>query len=268
MAASKGAPGVAEIGPDAVTIGVQTYSFRDRSLDDAITAMRSIGLRECELYQGHIEPKLDGAELMHWRETAPLGPLHETRVKLDAAGIVLYAFNYSFRPEWTDRAIERGFEMAKALGTDKITASSTLSTVDRIDRFAKQYQIYVGMHGHDRPEHGEFAAPESFAQAMQGHSKYICVNLDIGHFTAAGYDAVDYLKQHHDRILTLHLKDRKRNHGDNLPFGQGDTPIKQVLLTLKQNAWTIPANIEYEYKGADTVTEVRRCYDYCRQIIA
>jgi sugar phosphate isomerase/epimerase len=123
------------------------------------------------------------------------------------------------------------------------------------------------MHGHSNPAAGEFASPESFAAAMQGHSKYICVNLDIGHFTAAGYDAVDYLKQHHDRILTLHLKDRKKNDGDNVPFGEGDTPIRQVLLTLKQKGWSIPANIEYEYKGADTVAEVRRCYEYCRKIV-
>jgi len=257
----------AEIAPGAVVIGVQTYSFRDRSLDDAIKAMNSIGLRECELFQGHIEPKLHGVELMKWRETAPLGPLREVRAKLDAAGVELYAFNYSFRPDWTDRAIEHGFEMAKALGTDKITASSTVPTVDRIDKYAKQYQIYVGMHGHSNPAAGEFASPESFAAAMQGHSKYICVNLDIGHFTAAGYDAVDYLKQHHDRILTLHLKDRKKNDGDNVPFGEGDTPIRQVLLTLKQKGWSIPANIEYEYKGADTVAEVRRCYEYCRKIV-
>ncbi|WP_180539373.1 sugar phosphate isomerase/epimerase family protein [Nevskia soli] len=266
--AQKGEPVMpAEIAPAAVVIGVQTYSFRDRSLEDAIKAMNSIGLRECELFQGHIEPKLHGAELMKWRETASLGPLREVRVKLDAAGVELYAFNYSFRPDWTDRAIEHGFEMAKALGTDKITASSTVPTVDRIDKYARQYQIYVGMHGHSNPAAGEFASPESFAAAMQGHSKYICVNLDIGHFTAAGYDAVDYLKQHHDRILTLHLKDRKKNDGDNVPFGEGDTPIRQVLLTLKQKGWSIPANIEYEYKGADTVAEVRRCYEYCRKIV-
>jgi len=100
-------------------------------------------------------------------------------------------------------------------------------------------------------------------------SKWFAVNLDIGHFYAAGYDPVDYLQRHHDKIITLHIKDRKRpSDGANLPFGEGDTPIKPVLALLKQNKWKIPANIEYEYKGADTVTEVKRCYQYIKDALA
>ena len=29
--------------------------------------------------------------------------------------------------------------------------------------------------------------------------------------------------------------------------------------------WSIPANIEYEYKGGDSSQEVRRCLEYCRR---
>ena len=50
----------------------------------------------------------------------------------------------------------------------------------------------------------------------------------------------------------------------NLPLGQGDTPIKEVLKTLEEHRWPIPANIEYEYKGGDTVEEVKKCYEYCK----
>jgi len=107
---------------------------------------------------------------------------------------------------------------------------------------------------------------------MAGNSKYIAINLDIGHFTAANFDAVDFLKQHHDRIVTLHVKDRKKNQGDNLPLGQGDTPIKEVLQTLKKNRYKIPANIEYEYGGKgkqfDTLAEVKKCFEYCKNALA
>jgi len=68
--------------------------------------------------------------------------------------------------------------------------------------------------------------------------------------------------------VTLHLKDRKKDHGANLPFGQGDTPIKEVLKTLEEHRWPIPANIEYEYKGGDTVEEVKKCYEYCKAALA
>jgi sugar phosphate isomerase/epimerase len=252
-----------------VQLGVQSYSFRDRPLDAALKAMVDIGLSECELYQGHIEPKLGRDELRKWRLSVPMDEFHKTRKKFDAVGVLLYAYNISFRDDFTDEEIARGFEMAHALGVTRITASSTLSMVGRIEPHAVRAKIYVGMHNHSNvKDPNEFATPESLDKAIQGRSPYIAINLDIGHFTAANFDAVDFLAKHHSRIVTLHIKDRKKNQGDNVPLGEGDTPIKPVLQMLKKNKYPIPANIEYEYKGGDTVVEVRKCLDYCKQALA
>ena len=252
-----------------VEIGVQSYSFRDRSLDDAIQGMVEVGLGECELYEGHVEPKLNRDELRKWRTTVSMDHFRGVRKKFDDAGVRLYAYNYSFRDNFTDEEIARGFEMAQALGVDIITASSTLTVVDRVDREAQKAHIKVGFHGHSDVKHpNEFSTPETFEKAMAGHSPYINVNLDIGHFFAAGFDPVDFITRHHKRIVTLHLKDRKKDNGANMPFGQGDTPIKPVLQLLEKNKFDIPANIEYEYRGADTVAEVKKCFEYCKQALA
>lgn len=58
-------PGIAGFSPGAkidskvagVQLGAQSYSFRDMPLDAAIAAMAEIGLGECELWSGHVEPR-------------------------------------------------------------------------------------------------------------------------------------------------------------------------------------------------------------------
>jgi sugar phosphate isomerase/epimerase len=256
-----------------VQIGAQSYSFRDRPLEACLEGFREVGLGECELWQGHVEPRnLKWTELKNWRLTAPLSHFHEIREKLDRAGVLLYAYNFSFRREMTDAEIERGFEIAKALGVENITASATVSVAPRVDQYAQKYKIMVGFHGHDQTDKpDEFSTPETFARALQGASQYIGVNLDTGHFVAAGGDPVAYIREHHARINMIHLKDRKKNHGANLPFGEGDTPNAEVLRLLRDEGWKIPANIEYEYgeekAGLDTVAEVKKCFAYCRKAL-
>jgi sugar phosphate isomerase/epimerase len=252
-----------------VTIGAQSYSFRDRDLDGAIKAMQEIGLGSVELFSGHAEPRIrDRAEMRKWRETVSLDHFKQIRKKLDDAGIELWAYNYSFRDDYSDKEIERGFEFAHALGVDKITASSNIATAKRIDPFAAKAKVYVGMHNHSNIKPNEFATPDNFAEAMNGTSKYIGINLDIGHFWAANFDPVEYLEKTAKRTVCIHLKDRKKNQGANMPFGEGDTPIKAVLELMSKKKYKFPANIEYEYKGADTVVEVKKCYEHCRKLLS
>lgn len=305
---------------NGVRIGLQSYSFRSLSLDDAIKAMAEIGIGECELFSGHVEPRIGppggggprppqagtsvsgppaGAapagsppqgqmgggrgqmtpemreamrkrqeETRKWRLTVSLDHFKDVRKKFDAAGIEIQAYNLSFNDNFTDEEIDRGFQMAGALGVKIITASSTLSSAKRVAPFADKYKITVAMHNHaNLTDPNEFAKPESFAAAL-AMSKYFAINLDIGHFVAAGFDPVAYIEANHARITNLHLKDRKKDNGPNTPWGQGDTPIKQALQLLKQKRYDIPANIEYEYRGEDAVAEVRKCFQYIKDALA
>ncbi|HXH05116.1 MAG TPA: sugar phosphate isomerase/epimerase [Vicinamibacterales bacterium] len=270
-----------------VRIGAQSYSFRDRPLDRAIEGYVAAGIGGCELWSGHVEPAelaraagrdAAGREaLRKWRLETPLEYFREIRAKFDRAGVELTAYNISFRDyygpppvppgmAWTDEEIDRAFEMAKALGVATITSSATVSLAPRIDRAARRHGVLVGMHNHSWKRPDEFFGPEDWARALEGTS-HIRINLDIGHFTAANFDAVTYLREHHDRIVSLHIKDRRRNDGPNVPFGEGDTPIAGVLRLLRDRKSPIPANIEYEYQGGDTIAEVRRCLEYCRKVL-
>jgi sugar phosphate isomerase/epimerase len=262
---------------NGVRIGAQTYSFRalprpagGDMVDVLIKAFGECGLRECELWSPQIEPeKAPREEVRRWRLETPIDHFRQIRSKFGAAGITIRAFNCSFNDSFTEPEIERGFEIAQALGAEFITASSTLSAAKRVAPFAEKRKMVVAMHNHSNlKDPNEFATPESFAAAMK-LSKYFKVNLDIGHFTAANFDAVAYIREHHASITNLHIKDRKKNQGENMPWGQGETPIREVLQLLKQNKYPIAAFLEYEYKGAGTpVDEVKRGLEFVRAALA
>ncbi len=276
-------------------------------IDSIIRAMTETGLSECELFAQHAEPPniatnfwsgfdpkelgagADGGalteklrakakqdavikareDLRKWRLEVPLDHFRAIRKKFDVARISVPVYNLSFNSSFTDPEMDRIFEHAKALGVNIISASTTLTVARRLIPFAEKHKTYVSMHGHaNLSDPDEFATPESFQQALS-MSKYFKINLDIGHFSAANFDAVAYIKKRHADITHLHLKDRKKNGGPNVEWGQGDTPIKEVLLTLKKDKYPIPAYIEYEYPGKlSGVEEVKKCFEYCKQVLA
>jgi sugar phosphate isomerase/epimerase len=272
-----------------VRLGVQSYSFRDLPRTpggDAtaaiIQAMHATGLSECELWAPQLEPAstADSAgsnagwraareALRRWRLDTPLEHFRGVRRRFESAGLSIAAYNYSPDTTFSDEEIDRGFEIAAVLGAGFITASTTLPVAARMAPFAARHAMTVSMHNHSRTDDpNAFATPDSFAAALR-LSPHFRINLDIGHFTAANYDAVAFLRQRHAQVTNLHLKDRKKNQGDNVPWGEGDTPIVQVLRLLKQERWPIRAYVEYEHAGtAGPVAEVRRCVAFVRRALA
>ena len=258
-----------------VRIGAQTYSFRDRPIAQVPAAFQAAGLSFCELWSDHVEtaavigatsdtPRETRRELLRkWRLGVPMSHFEAVRRSFSDAGVTLTSYDIPYGDDWTDEEIARSFDMAKALGVSVITSSAVVSVVPRLAPHAGKAGIKVSFHNHSTLTANEFATPADFAAAMKV-SPMMGATLDIGHFTAANFDAVAYLEQHHARINALHIKDRKRDQGANMPFGEGDTPIPAVLRLVRDRKWDIPAHIEYEYEGGDAVIEVTKCYEYCR----
>ena len=216
-----------------------------------------------------MSPQMMRRELRKWRLRTSLDHFRVIGNTFKKAGILVYAYNYSPNSSFTQEEIDRGFGMARALGAEIITASTTLDIAKRIVPFAERHQMVVAMHGQSRTgKPNELATPDSFTAAMK-MSKYFKVSLDIGNFTAGNYDAVAYIRQHHADIASLQLNDRKRNEGDNVPWGQGDTPIREVLQLLKREGWPIRAYVDYEYNGrGNPIEEVKKCLAYARLALA
>jgi sugar phosphate isomerase/epimerase len=288
---------------NGVQIGVITYSFRQGiAAPDLIPIMNKIGLSEVELMSNHCEalagapapPAVGGGrgrgqvtpeqqaatqkareDLEKWRAATTPDTWKAVRKQFDDAGIDLRILCYNLGGNVTDDEIDYSFRMAQALGVSAISCSSTVTIAKRVAPFADKYKLLWAGHGHDAVNDPEqFATPESFAKIMS-FSKYIGVNLDVGHFYAGGYDPIAFIKENHARISNLHLKDRNRDWntagggrgGANVRWGDGQTPLREVLLHLRHEKYQFPANIEYEYQGTDPVVEVAKCLEYCRDIL-
>jgi sugar phosphate isomerase/epimerase len=284
---------------NGVQIGAITYSFRTiPNAADIIKAYQTIGLGEMELMSNHAEALAGApggagggsgrrgrgaptpeeqaardaaAKVLHdWRMASSAATFAPVRKKIEDAGIELRLLCYNMNVRNTkDDEIEYAFKMAEWLGVKAISTSTQVSMAKRLAPFADKHKILVGFHGHaNTTDPDEVAKPDSFAAVMAA-SKYHAANLDIGHYTEAGYDPVAFIQQHHARITNLHLKDKKKasNGGGNTPWGQGDTPIQAVLKLLQKNEWDIPANIEFEYEG-DPLEEVPKCLQQCKEALA
>lgn len=210
-------------------------------------------------------------KLTQWRATTNAGTWKAVAKKFNDAGIDVALLCYNMQDSMKDEDIEYGFSMAKGLGVKAITTSTTLTMAKRIAPIADKHKMMVGYHGHDATnDPNQTATLESYATLM-GYGKYNGINLDIGHFTAAGYDAVAFIKEHHAKITNLHVKDRKKDHGPNVAvWGTGDTPIKDVLQLLKKERYPFPANLEIEYpipEGSDIIAEAKKCLAYVKSCL-
>jgi sugar phosphate isomerase/epimerase len=211
-------------------------------------------------------------KLVAWRSSANAATWKAVRQKFNDAGVEVALLCYNMQDAMKDEDIEYGFSMAEGLGVKGITTSTTLTMAKRIAPIADKHKLMVGYHGHDATSDPNQTATLESYDTLMAYGKYNGINLDIGHFTAANYDAVAFIKQHHDKITNLHLKDRKKDHGPNVAvWGTGDTPMKEVLQLLKKEKYPFPANMELEYpvpEGSTIVEEGKKCFAYVKQCLA
>lgn len=288
---------------DGVQLGAITYSFNRIAAPDPeaiVRAYTEIGLGEAELMSNHCEAlagapampmfprtgpgrqqftpeqqeerKVAQEKLSHWRLSTNAGTWKAVTKKFNDAGVEVALLCYNMQDAMKDDDIEYGFTMAEALGVKGITTSTTLTMAKRIAPLAEKHKLTVGYHGHDATNDPNQTATLESYDTLMSYGKYNAINLDIGHFTAAGYDAVAFIKQHHAKITNLHLKDRKKDHGPNVAvWGTGDTPMKEVLQLLKKEKYGFPANMELEYpipEGSNIVAEAKKCFAYVKSCLA
>lgn len=207
-------------------------------------------------------------KLAPWRAQADMTRFEQLRRMYNKAGVKIYAYKPSaLGVNNTDAEIHYACKAAVALRANHITVEypDDLVQTRRLASIASKYKIYVGYHGH---------LQQTFTMwdDVIAQSGYNAINFDVGHYVAAGYDAEKFIQNKHKHIVSMHLKDRKhkQNGGDNMPWGEGDTPVERILQQMSKSKYKFPATIELEYKipqGSDEIKEIIKCVEFSRKAL-
>ncbi len=261
-----------------VQIGVITYSYRSMpgSAEDLLKYILQCGISSVELMGDPAEQfagasaatKNDNKALLDWRLSAPMDRFVALRKMYNDAGVNIHIVKFGDigNAGMPDAQIEYYFQVAKALGAKGITRELSEEAAVRLGPIADKHEIMIGFHNHTQMK------PTTYDGDILSHGKYLGINFDIGHYLAGTNEPpLHIIEKFRDRILSLHLKDRNRDNGPNMPFGEGETPIGRVLQYMKRNKLTFPADIELEYDvpaDSDAVKEVAKCVQFCREALA
>jgi sugar phosphate isomerase/epimerase len=280
-----------------VQIGAITYSFRSMpgSAEQLIQYLKEAGITAIELMGDPAEayagspvgamPQMTREKYMKtmeernikaraWRETASMDKFVELKKLFNDAGISIYAYkpDAALGVKSTDAEIDYAMNAAKALGATSVNVEIPTNAAHskRLGEFGLKHKVYVGYHAH-------LQATDTAWDIALSQSPYNAINLDCGHYIAAGganttATLLAFIEKNHDRITSMHIKDRKNkvNGTMNMPWGEGDTPLKEVLTLLKTKKYKIPASIELEYDipaGSDAVKETKKCFEYAKAIL-
>jgi sugar phosphate isomerase/epimerase len=264
-----------------VQIGVITYSWRSMpgSAADILKYCIAGGVSSIEMMGGSIEDYAgapsDGEERKVWRRNVSMDKFKELRKKYNKAGVKIHLVN--FGPAgwnkdgwWSDEETDYAFKVAKAMGAKGVTNEIGEDACRRLGKFAEKHGMYAVYHNHGQPKDPGFSFEKYLSYSPANR---LC--LDVGHYYGAtGKHPNELIEKIHDRIYTIHLKDKTGPKSDpkdsNMVWGEGETPLADMLKLVQKNKWPIHCDIELEYdipQGSDAQKEIIKCVQYCKDVL-
>lgn len=211
------------------------------------------------------------ARVSAWRMNAPTADKYrELKKMFDDAGIRIHIVKFS-PAGWSDEEVDYAFESARILGAKGVSNEIGHEACERLGKFAEKHDMYAVFHNHGQPGQD----PEFKFEDFLAYSPRVMLNFDAGHyFGATGKHPNEIIEKLHDRIFSIHLKDKTAKDGNppdtNMPWGEGDTPLADILNLIQDNQWNIYCDVELEYpipEGSDAVKETARCVAYARSLL-
>lgn len=239
-------------------LGVQAWTFRDRSACEAIETAAKLGLEYIELYPGQQlapddkEAKV-GVDMSEAQFAKLVAQLASSHVKAVSFGVVGF--------DTDEAAARKVFAFAKRLGLENISCEPEPDAYELVDKLCNEYGINAAIHNHPKPS--RYWNPQTVLEAVQGRSKRMGSCSDTGHWPRSGLVPVECLKKLEGRIVELHFKDI--TDGVDQPWGTGKGDARGMLRELARQGFRGLLCVEYEDgEGAPLEANVARCIAFFR----
>jgi sugar phosphate isomerase/epimerase len=240
-------------------VGVATYSLRDLPIEEAIKAVKRVGLSYVSIknVKNHID-------LSHTTEE------RKERAKMfrDAGLIPLSVGNVSMRTGEAD--IRKAFEYARDIGVPTIVCAPSIDSIPILDKMVKEFDIKLAIHNHGPEDKGFFPSPFDVMRAVEKFDKRIGLCIDVGHTARAGVDPADSILKCQERLYDLHMKDISAMGDKNTPIeaGRGILDSKSILAALLKIKFQGLVGFEYEKDSKDPIPGLAESVGYNKGLLA
>ncbi|QDU21133.1 sugar phosphate isomerase/epimerase family protein [Urbifossiella limnaea] len=245
-----------------ISLGVQSYTFRQFNLEQALRRMKDLGIKNAEFYNNHIPQASTPQQL-----STILGLCKEYEVTPVGFGVQAFTDNHD--------ANKRVFDFGKALGVKYLSADPTPNSFDSLDKLVAEYNIAIAIHPHGpsgKALHRWYSA-EVIMRAVRDHHRLIGACLDTGHLIRAAQlgerlDPAQQIRHMGARNFGMHVKDHDNRRKEDVVFGDptGALNVAQVLAALREVRFNGAICIEYEAHPQDPSPDMKKCVDHVRDV--
>ncbi|MCZ2342766.1 MAG: sugar phosphate isomerase/epimerase [Bacteroidales bacterium] len=261
FAANRAAPNTAAFG--GFTVGVQSYTFRQFSLEQMLKQTQELGLSYAEFYRGHIPTNSTPEAVARIRKLCG-----EYGITPIAFGVEHFSKNHD--------ANKKLFDFGASLGIKHMSADPDPDSFDSLDKLVDEYKISIAIHPHGptgKSLHRWYSA-EIIMKAVKDHHPLIGTCLDTGHLIrsvqlGAKLDPAQQIRVMGARNFGLHLKDHDNKRRTDVPFGDptGVLDVAGVLQALRDVKFGGYISIEYEAHANAPKADVAQCIQYFQKTV-
>ncbi len=240
-----------------VKLGVASYSLRNFSRAYAIRAIGEMGTPFVNVKSFHQPYEFSPEQLRAGRRT-----FESAGLQIVGGGTITLAVD-------DDADVRSYFEYARASGMPLMVIAPTRSTLPRIERFVREYDIKVAIHNHG-PEDEHFPGPQDALPVIRDMDPRVGVCLDVGHTARTGIDVAEAAELCGDRLLDIHMKDLQdlTDRDSQCVVGEGAVPVARFFATLQRMDYEGFVNLEYEIDPFDPVPGMNRSLAFMRGVLA